>query len=415
MTPSLLNAIHLATRKLASSRKLNDVLPEVLSICVEAVGAEGGTIYLHNRSKSTLEFRHVLPESSRAVLQFSDIPEDHGVAGRVFQSRCTEVTQFEEVTEPSNSIANKAGMSVRTMITIPLMLEDTEPIGVVQLINKHGGPFDENDRTVLETVSAVSTLAYLNWQLVEERARVSQLEGMGRVAHDIKNMAFALEANLSFSHDTMATLQSYAAKEDCDPNMAMHLDSLGIMIDELHGSIDRIKRYSMLMSDLSVGKRLQPEMRVQPMGETIKLAAAYLESEGRKHDIQLEYEIDDHAPAVAHDEMYVFRIVQNLVSNAIKAVAETKDSDPDGHECVRVCYRFDGSHHLLEIVDTGPGMTPEVAERILSGSARSVWNKSSGSGWGTKIVLELAATHSATVSIESTLGVGSTFRVSFPA
>jgi signal transduction histidine kinase len=59
-------------------------------------------------------------------------------------------------------------------------------------------------------------------------------------------------------------------------------------------------------------------------------------------------------------------------------------------------------------------MSPDTAERILKGRARSQWDKGGGSGWGTKIVLELAATHDAQVEIDSEIGVGSTFRVKFP-
>ncbi len=80
---------------------------------------------------------------------------------------------------------------------------------------------------------------------------------------------------------------------------------------------------------------------------------------------------------------------------------------------VIVRYRFDGEH-VIEICDTGPGMSKEIAERILSGTARSQWDKGAGSGWGTKIVLELAATHHGAVKIDSEVGHGSTFKVVFP-
>ncbi|MCC6686953.1 MAG: GAF domain-containing sensor histidine kinase [Fimbriimonadaceae bacterium] len=414
LTP-LLDAVHLATRKLASSRKLNDVLPEVLSICVEAVGAEGGTIYLHNRTKKALEFRHVLPERSREALQFSDIPDHQGVAGAAFTERRTQLTHTEPVSPRAAAIAEKTGMNVRTMITVPLMLEDTDPIGVVQLVNKQDGDvFTDDDRTVLETVSAVSTLAYLNWELLDEQTRASQLLGMGRVAHDIKNMAFALEANLTFSHETMKEIKKLAGKDDCDPEMVPHVDTLDVMINELHESIDRIKDYTTLMSDLSAGKKLEPKLVLAPMSKTIERAASFLASEARKHGLELNYEIEASAPATKHDSMYVFRITQNLVSNAVKAVAETMDTDPDMHEAVTVRYSHHDDKHVLEVVDTGPGMTKEIADRILGGNARSVWNKSAGSGWGTKIVLELAQTHGATVEIDSELGRGSTFRVTFP-
>jgi len=59
-------------------------------------------------------------------------------------------------------------------------------------------------------------------------------------------------------------------------------------------------------------------------------------------------------------------------------------------------------------------MTQEKAARILSGTARSQWDKTSGSGWGMRIVLELAQTHDARVSIDSEVGCGTTFRVAIP-
>jgi two-component system OmpR family sensor kinase len=159
------------------------------------------------------------------------------------------------------------------------------------------------------------------------------------------------------------------------------------------------------------------------MAETIQTAAAYLESEGRKNCVALRYEIDKDAPATHHDELYIIRIVQNLVGNAIKAVKETlpedwQDQFAEEDEAifgeVVVSYHFVDGKHVIEVKDSGPGMPVDVAERILAGNARSQWDKGSGSGWGTKIVLELATTHEGLVSIDSSPGKGATFRVEFP-
>jgi len=109
--------------------------------------------------------------------------------------------------------------------------------------------------------------------------------------------------------------------------------------------------------------------------------------------------------------MFVTRIVLNLVSNAVKAVDE-RAVGRGGQVVVR--YFHESGHHVVEVADDGPGMSREVAERILSGNARSNWMHSSGSGWGTKIVLELAATHAGKVEIDSVEGQGTTFRVKFP-
>jgi signal transduction histidine kinase len=201
------------------------------------------------------------------------------------------------------------------------------------------------------------------------------------------------------------------------------IDALDEMIRDMQFSIERMKSYSVLVSDLSAGKRLEPNLSVTRMSEAIENAASFLESEARKSGIEIRYEIQKDAPPVLHDEMYVSRIVQNLVSNAIRAV---RDKLPDELEeaafeedvtidFVTISYRFEDNRHILEVLDNGLGMPAETVERVLAGTASSRWTDSSGSGWGTKIVLELAAAQDAKVEVDSTVGQGTTFRVIFPA
>ncbi len=416
----LLQAVHLASRKLASSGNFDQLLREVLIICVESVGAKGGTIYLHDAATSQLKFQHVLPEEIASKLPPA-IGDTYGVVGEAFQTRQTIISQFESGI--GNAEEKQTGEVVRTMITVPLAMEREDPIGVVQLLNKVSDePFSDDDATVLDTVAAISTMAYMNSRLMDESTRASNLLGMGKVAHDIKNLAFALEANVSFSDQTLAGLRAFAGGDNAQPELLGYVDSIDVMFEELLLSIDRVKRYSILISDLSAGKELKPMLKTAPLASTIELAAAYLESEGRNSHVGLRYDIQTDAPPLLHDEMFLFRIVQNLVSNAIKA---TREVVPDNWKLsaeedtiygeVLVKYHFGEGFHHVEIHDQGPGMSQETANRILQGTARSLWSKNSGSGWGTKIVLELAASHDAQVSIDSTVGEGSTFRVSFPA
>jgi signal transduction histidine kinase len=155
------------------------------------------------------------------------------------------------------------------------------------------------------------------------------------------------------------------------------------------------------------------------MGPTIRNSAAFLQTEGRNSFVELVIDVDDNAPATLHDPLYLFRIVQNLVGNSIKAVRETIPDTAELNEGetygkVTVKYRFADGYHVLEVSDTGPGMSPETVRKILAGEATSTWGKASGSGWGTRIVLELAQTHNGQVSIESEPGRGTTFKVLFP-
>ncbi|MCC7229500.1 MAG: GAF domain-containing sensor histidine kinase, partial [Fimbriimonadaceae bacterium] len=398
-------------------------LKEVLQLCVDAVGASGGTIYVHDPAIKRLRFQHVLPEDVADRLPVKDIPEDYGMAGQAFQSGETVMKDFPPKPQLSD-FEQATGVVLRNMIACPLKMESETPFGVVQLLNKKDGSFNATDAAVLETVASVSAMAYVNTRLTEEATQASSLLGMGKVSHDIGNLAASLYANLSFSELAMGGLKEHLVGADVDDSVKLYVDTIDGMFVDIQKSVDRIVGYSRLISDLSAGRSLRPDKLLAPLADTIQTSAAYLETEGRKNHVALRYEIQEDAPPLYHDELYLFRIVQNLVGNAIKAVKETIPDDWQarlegnnedvilGEVIIRYLYRE--GRHIIEVQDTGPGMTPVVAERILKGTARSQWDKGGGSGWGTKIVLELAATHDAKVEIDSELGVGSTFRVVFP-
>jgi len=414
----LIELVQKATRILAGSGNFDSLMRDVLAICVEAVDATGGTIYIHDRANRTLIFQHVLPEDVADKLTMKNMPDSFGMAGRAFHSRQTVSRDFtDKPVEEWNEYERASGVQLRSMVAVPLMLEDEEPIGVVQLINKRVGIFDDTDQAVLDIVAAVSTMGFMNARLTEESSRASTLLGMGKVSHDIGNLSAGLQASLASADGPVNALKG------CLPQGKgpLYLQMLRETLADLKEATDRITGYSQLISDLSAGRSLRPHMRLASLGDTIRRAGAYMEPECESRHIALGYEIQEGTPLIAHDELFIFRIVQNLVGNAIKAILDQVSDErialADHGEAlgsVRVRYRYGDAKHILEVEDSGPGMSVETARRILSGNARSQWEKAGGSGWGTKIVLELAAAHHAEMTIESHLGHGSTFRVVFP-
>jgi len=411
----LIRAVQRATRTLAKSGQFDSLLRDVLTICVDAVGAYGGTIYLHDPANRTLRFQHVLPESVLDKLPMRDIPDNYGMAGQAFQERRTLVRTFEpDPRHERTKFEEATGVVLRSMISVPLMLEDEEPIGVVQMLNKQEGEFNENDVSVMDTVAAVCTMAFLNSRLTEEATRSSSLLGMGKVSHDIGNLAASLYATVSFAE--FATDQLHQACEVRDEvSVKAHAHSLDEGLSEIKQSVNRIVGYSRLISDLSAGRALRPDFQLKPMRSTIQTSAAYLESEARNNGIELCYELKD-APPTYHDELYVGRIVLNLVGNAIKAVKETAEPPAEDETIGRVTvgYGFSDDVHTIWVRDSGPGMPEDIVRRILAGNARSQWDKGSGSGWGTKIVLELTTSHHGELDIQSAPGQGTTFLVRIP-
>lgn len=117
----------------------------------------------------------------------------------------------------------------------------------------------------------------------------------------------------------------------------------------------------------------------------------------------------DPAARVQGDLSLLTRLVANLVSNAVKFT-------PAGGE-VRVSTRVEGDKAVLEVSDTGIGMSPADHERIFDKffrSQRSYGDATAGAGLGLAIVKEISIMHGASLELRSSEGEGSCFRVAFP-
>lgn len=120
--------------------------------------------------------------------------------------------------------------------------------------------------------------------------------------------------------------------------------------------------------------------------------------------------LDAPAPAVVvGDEALLRQILANLVANA------RVHTEPDTPITVRV--RDVGAQVLLEVVDQGAGMPPEVAahafERFYRADPARTRHRG-GSGLGLSIVAGTVAAHGGTVELESSPGHGTLVRVTLP-
>ena len=102
------------------------------------------------------------------------------------------------------------------------------------------------------------------------------------------------------------------------------------------------------------------------------------------------------------------RVVQNLISNAVKYSA------PGKRVAVRV--EVKDQFAVLSVSDEGPGIREEDLRVIFQpfGRGRSADAFAEGTGMGLYIVKQIVEAHGGQVEVESELGHGSTFRVSLP-
>ncbi len=151
-----------------------------------------------------------------------------------------------------------------------------------------------------------------------------------------------------------------------------------------------------------------------PLGEIIRPVLEVVERERAEKKTAIVVEGDESLRALVSGRL-IEQALQNLVSNAIRY-------SPAGKRVVircGACELPDGKPGVeMAVIDEGPGIAAEHLPRVFErfyrvDKARS--RDQGGTGLGLSIVKHIALAHGGKVSVESTLGRGSTFRLRLPA
>jgi PAS domain S-box-containing protein len=137
-----------------------------------------------------------------------------------------------------------------------------------------------------------------------------------------------------------------------------------------------------------------------------------LQIAGRGQDLHVVNDL--HGVVLSADAGRLERVLVNLLVNA------SKFTDGDGRITVTARREIsdDSDCAVIKVADTGIGIAPEdlgrIFQRFYRGDATGVGAVVEGSGLGLAIVQAITEQAGGTVSVDSTLGQGSTFTVAFP-
>jgi signal transduction histidine kinase len=110
------------------------------------------------------------------------------------------------------------------------------------------------------------------------------------------------------------------------------------------------------------------------------------------------------------DPDQLFRILLNLARNAMQAL-ETRDAKDPGRDQIRVTGRREGAVAVIEVSDTGPGLSERARAHLFEAFQGST--RTGSVGLGLAIVAELVRAHGGEIRlVEGT--IGATFRLSIP-
>ena len=395
---SVLRAI---TEELFSTLDFEERLQRILRLAMQSVQAEGGSILLHEPSSHSLVFRYVVGPKAKELIGRT-MPADKGMAGKVFRTRIPLLTLApDQDPDHYDGVDQTLGYRTTSLVTVPLRSSGEKPLGILQVVNRQGGEFDQADVSLLEIGGGVSALALRNAHLAKEAQLASLAQMLGGLSHDLKNKVMLVAGWIDTARPALASL----GKNDPDAHAL-----LSEALDAIEGAADEVYRLAKLFADAVKG--LVSETRLEPvsLGDRLREALDEIAGEAKRQGVRLHTEIEP-VPEAMLDRFLLGQMLYNLLHNAIGA------TPPGGEVSVRVSCRpegglLQGTHLHLEIADTGCGMPPDVARAILQGQALS--RKAAGTGLGTRIIRNAVLAHKGRWDIASELGAGTRFHIEIP-
>jgi len=110
------------------------------------------------------------------------------------------------------------------------------------------------------------------------------------------------------------------------------------------------------------------------------------------------------------DPEQLFRILLNLTRNALAALESREVKDP-GRDQIRITGRREGAVVIIEVADTGPGLSPQARAHLFEAFQGST--RTGSAGLGLAIAAELVRAHGGEIRlVEGT--IGATFRLTIP-
>ncbi|MFB3814052.1 MAG: PP2C family protein-serine/threonine phosphatase [Terriglobales bacterium] len=163
-----------ATRLLNSTLDLAELLELILRIARTEVKAERGSVFLVD--SRTQELWSIV--ASGLNHQEIRLPMGAGIAGRVAQSGQTvNVEDAYSLPFFDRSFDQKFGYHTRSLLCLPIRHHTGDIVGVIQLLNKEGGPrFTAEDEDFLSKLSGHMALALENARLHREALEKQRME-----------------------------------------------------------------------------------------------------------------------------------------------------------------------------------------------------------------------------------------------
>lgn len=247
----------------------------------------------------------------------------------------------------------------------------------------------------------VSRLAAEDENRVKTEAQLAhsaRLVSLGRmaagVAHEINN-PLAVIGELAGLMEDLIDQEFVSASQ--------HGELFSENVRKIQRHVDRTREITHRL--LGFARRMEPQHDNVNVNEVTREALSFIESEAAFREIELVQKLDRDLPIIKSDQAQLQQVVLNLVNNALDASA------PGGR--VVVTTAADADSVTVEVEDDGSGIPDDLKDRIFD-PFFTTKGPGEGSGLGLSICYTITKGLGGSLTFDSHVGEGTTFRVRLP-
>ena len=397
-------------RAVSSTLDLRAVLSTVLTASLGVTWANAGAIFRYSRAERAFRLVESVgwDETLTRSVRDMGVAEADSAMGEAAARRApiqlpdlAKANLAQRVSYPLRDVTLAAGY--HSSLIVPLVGVE-RILGAIILMRQEAGEFPLETVRLMQTLASQSVLAIQNARMFREIADKSEQLAL---ASQHKSQFLA-----NMSHELRTPLNAILGYAE------LLVDGIyGVLPDRPKGVLERIqnngKHLLALINDvLDLAKieagQLTLTLEDYSLPEVVKSVVTATEPLAASKGLKFTAAVEEHMPTAHGDARRVSQVLLNLVGNAIKFTEAGE---------VEMRAAADKGQFVLTVRDTGPGIAEADQDRIF-GEFQQIDNtntrKQGGTGLGLAISKRMVEMQGGTISVDSVLGQGSTFRVALP-
>ncbi len=386
---------------LNSTLEPGPLLDFLIRSAADLLETEAASILLFDEKTQRLYFA-ASTGADPAELRRIPVPLEGSIAGAIFrEDRPLIINEVASDPRHYRQVGEKIRFEARTLIGVPMRMRDRR-VGVLEALNKRGGPFTESDLQTLSIIASQAAVAIHNANLVS--ALQKAYDELGKV-EKLKSDFIAIA-----SHELrtpLGVILGYAAllKEDSDQATSEHAAAVLNSALRMRRLIEDMTNMNMLR----VGSAEVHPAR-QPLRPLVEAACDEMSPliEAKGQDLVRRLLADEIQAEVDGGKLTM--ALTNLLNNAMRFT-------PGGGR-IEVGLERRGAEAWIQVRDNGVGLPADQLERIFDQFYQvenHMTRRHEGMGLGLSIVQAVVRAHSGRVWAESPgPNQGAAFTVALP-